>query len=255
MNPFAYLGKSILYVIETIGGLATLFFTCLRWTFKRPFRWRLVIEQMENIGVNSLPVVMLTGVFTGMVLAYQIVHAFDSFGAQTMTGMVVMFATTRELGPVLASIMVTARSGSAMAAEIGTMRVTEQIDALHALAIEPIQYLMVPRIIAGAIVMPMLNVVTILFSMLGAYFVSVYLLDVNSFQYTQNIVLYVDMADVLNGTFKAFIFGIILTLVGCYKGYTTKGGALGVGRATTESVVLSGALILCVDYIITSLTL
>jgi phospholipid/cholesterol/gamma-HCH transport system permease protein len=254
INPITLIGKTIIYVVDTFGGLGLMLMQTIRWTFRRPFRWRLVIFQMENIGVNSLSIIILTGIFTGMIFAYQMYYGFKPFGAESMTGMVVTLAMARELAPVLGSIMVTARSGSAMAAELGTMQVTEQIDAIQALAVEPMQYLVVPRVLAGALVMPFLCLITIVFSMLGSYFVAVILLGVGASAYNEAIIMYVKLGDVLNGMFKAFIFGIIFSLVGCYKGCNTSGGALGVGNATTDAVVLSCVLILCMDYVLTALT-
>jgi phospholipid/cholesterol/gamma-HCH transport system permease protein len=225
----------------------------MRWAVRPPYRKGIIIEQLHFIGVQSVPVVILTGAFTGMVFALQSYIGFSKFGAESMTGTVVALAMARELGPVLSSIMVTARVGSAMAAELGTMRVTEQIDALYALAVEPLQYLVAPRILATAIAMPLLNLIAVFFGVLGGYLVSVNLLDINATLFMRGILTYVEMSDIMNGTFKAWVFGVILSLVGCYKGFYARGGALGVGRATTESVVLSCILILLFDYILTSL--
>ncbi len=253
MNPFSFLGSFVLSVLNTLGGLFMMLWDTIRWAVRPPFRFRLIMEQMEFVGVNSIPVVMLTGMFTGMVFGYQCYFGFHKFGAEQMTGAVVALAMARELGPVLSSIMVTARCGSAMTAELGTMRVTEQIDALYALAVEPLQYLVAPRVIASLIVMPLLSFVTVVCGMIGGYIVVVNGLEVNSTMYIENMFLYISMDDFLNGTIKAVTFGLILSLVGCYKGIYARGGALGVGQATTQSVVLSCVLILLFDYVITAL--
>jgi phospholipid/cholesterol/gamma-HCH transport system permease protein len=252
MGIFSLLGAAVLGVIDTLGGLALMLANAVKWAFRPPFRLRLIIEQMASIGVGSLPVVIMTGIFTGMVLAYQVYSGFAEFGMEYMTGALVALALARELGPVLSAIMVTARSGSAMTAELGTMRVTEQIDALYALAVEPVQYLVVPRVIAGMLVMPLLNLVCVVFGMLGGYMVGVKVLGVNASLYMDYTIRMLGMDDMLNGTIKALTFGLILALVGCYKGFFTSGGALGVGRATTASVVVSCVLILLFDYILTA---
>ena len=253
MNPFRYLGIFLLNMLQTLGELSIMLYSSIRWALRPPFRLKLLIEHMEYIGVNSLPVVILTGMFTGMVFGYQCYFGFHQFGVEYMTGMVVALAMARELGPVLSSIMVTARCGSAMTAELGTMRVTEQIDALYALAVEPLQYLVAPRILASLIVMPILSFITVIFGIIGGYVVVVKWLGVNATVFMENISHYIGFDDYLHGTIKAVVFGLILSLVGCYKGYYAQGGALGVGQATTQSVVLSCVLILLFDYIITAL--
>ena len=239
-------------VLSTLGGLFIMLWSTVRWATRPPFRFKLVLEQVESIGVNSIPVVVMTGLFTGMVFGYQSYFGFHKFGLEHMTGVVVALAMARELGPVLSSIMVTARCGSAMTAELGTMSVTEQIDALYALAVEPLQYLVVPRVLASVIVMPLLNFITVICGIAGGCLVVIGILGVNSTLYMEKMALYVTLNDFLNGTTKAAVFGLILSIVGCYKGFYVKGGALGVGRATTQSVVLSCILILASDYIITA---
>jgi phospholipid/cholesterol/gamma-HCH transport system permease protein len=246
------LGRFVISGVTVTGGLFIMLWDSLRWGFRPPYRKGLIFEQLDFIGVQSIPIVILTGTFTGMVFAFQSYIGFAEFGAESMTGMVVALAMARELGPVLSSIMVTARVGSAMTAELGTMRVTEQIDALYALAVEPLQYLVTPRIVATMVAMPMLSLVTVFFGIIGGYVVSVNALGVNSELFVRGILTYVDMGDIMSGVVKAAVFGVILSVVGCYKGFFTSGGALGVGRATTESVVLSCILILFFDYILTA---
>ncbi|WP_022850022.1 MlaE family ABC transporter permease [Limisalsivibrio acetivorans] len=248
----AFIGKPILSFMRFNGEIALYFLETLRWTFRPPFRMRLFLKQIEFIGVNSLPVVILTGSFTGMVFAFQSYIGFNKFGAEYLVGVVVALGMARELGPVLSAIMVAARAGSAITAEIGTMVVTEQVDALRSMAVDPVQYLFVPRILAGLFVMPLLNAVAVLCGIIGGYFVSVRLLGVNETLYLDNMYRLVELSDFLNGMVKSFVFGGVVTLVGCYKGYTTTGGAEGVGRATTSSVVLSCVLILVFDYILTA---
>ncbi len=249
---FSFIGRPFLQLITGSGRIILLFFDAIKWLFIPPFRFRLFLRQIEFIGVNSLSVIILTSTFTGMVFAFQSYIGFHEFGAEYMVGTVVGLGMARELGPVLSSIMVAARAGSAITAEIGTMRVTEQIDALNSLAVEPVQYLIVPRIIAGIIVMPLLNVVAVFCGTVGGYFVGVEILGINRTLYLENMYRYVDLSDLYNGITKAVVFGLLLTLVGCYKGFYTSGGAQGVGKATTESVVLSCVLILVFDYILTA---
>ncbi|MBZ4672599.1 ABC transporter permease [Deferribacterales bacterium Es71-Z0220] len=246
------IGTPFANLIYGSGRMFLLFIETLIWAFKPPFRFKLLLKQVEFIGINSLSVVILTGTFTGMVFAFQSYIGFSKFGAEYMVGTVVALGMARELGPVLSAIMVAARAGSAITAELGTMRVTEQIDALYSLAVEPVQYLILPRIIAGLIVMPILNAVAVFCGTIGGYFVGVNILGINKTLYLQNMYRYVDVGDFYNGMIKALVFGLILTLVGSYKGFYTKGGAAGVGQATTESVVLSCVLILVFDYILTA---
>lgn len=225
----------------------------LVWTFIPPFRLRNLIKQMEFIGVKSLFIVVLTGVFSGMVLALQSYHGFRKFGGESLMGGIVALSLAREMGPVMTALMVNARAGSAIAAELGTMRVTEQIDALQMMAINPIQYLIVPRIWAGVLMLPLLTAINIIVGILGGYFVGVILLNINSGVFMNKMINMMDLEDLTQGMVKSLVFGLILTLIGCYKGYHTYGGAEGVGRATTEAVVISSVSILIGTYVITSL--
>jgi phospholipid/cholesterol/gamma-HCH transport system permease protein len=218
-----------------------------------PYRLKAVIKQMEFVGVKSIFVVVLTGIFAGGVLALQSHHGFRLFGAETLVGSTVALAMTRELGPVLTALMVNGRAGSAMAAELGTMRVTEQIDALYVMATNPVKYLIVPRVIAGVVMLPILTIVADFLGILGGYFVGVILLKINSGMFVANIVEMVDLEDIFHGLTKSIFFGLILTHIGCYKGFYTTGGAEGVGKSTTQAVVLSSVLILVSDYFLTSI--
>jgi phospholipid/cholesterol/gamma-HCH transport system permease protein len=213
----------------------------------------LFFRQMEFVGVNSLFVVLLTSLFTGMVLALQTYHAFRLFSAEGLVGATVALSMTRELGPVITALMVTGRAGSAIAAEIGTMRVTEQVDALAVMAISPVQYLVTPRVVAGLVMLPLLTVVSDFVGILGGYLVGVKMLGINGGIFMNRIYELVELSDIYNGLAKAAVFGVILALVGCYKGFYTSGGAEGVGRATTQAVVLASVLILASDYVLTSL--
>jgi phospholipid/cholesterol/gamma-HCH transport system permease protein len=253
INIFESVGFLVLNLLNETGRIVFFLLDSVKMTLKPPFRMNLLLKQIEFIGIKSLSVVILTGTFTGMVFAFQSYIGFHKFGAEHLVGTVVSLGMARELGPVLSSIMVTARAGSAITAEIGTMRVTEQIDALEALSVDPIQYLVTPRILAGIIVLPLLDIVSVFFGIGGGYLVSVGLLDINKTLYLQGIYDFVEMGDLFNGMIKATVFGFILTLIGSYKGYYTKGGAEGVGKATTGSVVLSCVLILIFDYILTAL--
>lgn len=250
---FEALGGYILRAIEEMGQILLILLSAITWAFRPPFRIRAIIKQMEFVGVNSLFVVILTGAFTGMVFTLQSYYGFSLFGAESMVGPTVALAMTRELGPVLTSLMVTGRAGSAMAAELGTMRVTEQIDALYVMAANPIKYLVVPRIIAGLVMLPILTVVANFVGVVGGYLVGVKLLGINAGLFIGKTVEIVDLADILNGLVKAGVFGVIMALIGCYKGFYTKGGAEGVGRATTEAVVMASVLILISDYIMTAI--
>lgn len=253
LNLIDQLGRGVIRYVEEMGKILLLFLSAISWMVRAPLKVRNVLKQMEFVGVKSIYVVVLTGLFTGMVLALQSYHGFRMFSAESMVGGMVALSMTRELGPVLTSIMVTARAGSAMAAELGSMRVTEQIDALAVMAANPIQHLIVPRIIAGVMMVPILTVISDFIGIAGGYFVGVELLGINQAAFFKNITKLVALNDLYNGLVKAAVFGLILSLVGCYKGFNTKGGAEGVGRATTEAVVLASISILIADYFLTAL--
>lgn len=247
------LGRTVLEYAEEMGRIVLLFASVLSWMFRRPFKSNLIFKQMEFVGNKSIFVVVLTGTFTGMVLCLQSYHGFKLFSAESMVGSIVALSMTRELGPVLTSLMVTARAGSAMAAELGTMRVTEQIDALSVMAANPVKHLIVPRVIAGVLMLPVLTIVADFTGIIGGYFVGVHLLHIPAGIFMKNITAIVDLNDIYNGLVKAAVFGLILSLIGCYKGFNTRGGAEGVGRATTQAVVLSSVTILVSDYFLTAI--
>ena len=247
------LGRSTLLYVEELGKIIVLFLSVLTWMFRRPFKARNIFKQMEFVGVKSTFVVVLTGAFTGMVLALQSYNGFRRFSAESMVGTAVALSMTRELGPVLTGLMVTARAGSAMAAELGTMRVTEQIDALYVMAANPIKHLIVPRVVASVIMVPFLTIISDFIGIAGGYLVGVGLLDINSGTFLRNITRHLVMGDIFNGLIKVAFFGLLLSLIGCYKGFNTRGGAEGVGRATTEAVVLASISILVSDYFLTAI--
>jgi len=240
-------------LVDSAGSMGVLIFDFLRWLPRRPWRWRNLLRQVEVVGVNSTFVVLLTGLFTGMVLALQSYNGFARFGAESLVGTVVALSVLRELGPVLSGLMVTARAGSLMAAELGTMRVTEQIDALYTMAVNPIHYLIVPRVVAAVLVVPMLVVLSDFIGIVGGYLVGVKLLGINSTLYINKTVQFVQVDDMINGLIKSAVFGLVLAVVSCHFGFRARGGAAGVGRATTQAVVYSSVLILVFDYILTSL--
>ena len=247
------IGFWVLKLLEESGRVMILFFKTLNLTFRPPFDLRSLLKQVEQVGVNSIPVVLITGAFTGMVLALQSYTGFKRFNAEAFVGTVVALSMTRELGPVLSGLMVSGRVGSAMAAELGTMQVTEQIDALYTLATNPIKYLIVPRFLASLIIMPVLTVFADAVGMLGGYIVSVYLLGSNPTIYVRRTYDYLDLEDIYIGLLKACVFGMIIAIVGCYQGFSAQGGAEGVGKATTRAVVMSSLLILIANYFITAL--
>lgn len=246
-------GRVFIALFEQTGLWFRMLWRTLLWTFRPPFEVGEWVRQMVRLGVDSIPVVFLTTMFTGMVLALQTFAGFQRVHAESFVGSVVALAMLRELSPVLVGLMVTGRVGSSMAAEIGTMRVTEQIDALEALATNPIQYLFVPRVIAGIVMMPFLVVLGDALGIGGGYLVAVKMMHANAVVYEQNSYQFLEMNDIWSGLVKASVFGLILTLTGCVRGYYTSGGAEGVGRATTNAVVSASLIILLSDFFLTKL--
>ncbi len=253
MNPLQPIGRVVLSFLAAVGRLTTFMLSALFHCLRPPYYPRIIIRQMIEIGYYSLPVVGLTGVFAGMVLALQSYTGFARFSAEGAIANVVVLSITRELGPVLAGLMVAGRIGASMAAETGTMRVTEQIDALTTLSTNPMKYLVAPRLIAGVTMMPFLVLIADVIGVFGGYIVAVYKLGFNPSIYLQNTWNFVELHDVLSGLVKAAVFGFIVTLMGCYHGYHSRGGAQGVGAATTNAVVSAAIMILCFDYILTEL--
>ncbi len=236
-----------------LGGFVVTLAQGLRALLSKPFRLRLIFKEMETIGVNSTFIILLTGLFTGAVLALQSGKAFRMLNAEGVTGAVTALSLLRELGPVMTALMVAARCGSAMAAQIGTMRVTQQIDALEVMAVDPVSYLVAPRIVSSLVMVPLLSVIFNLMGILGSYFVGVLLLEINEATFFDRIDAYIKTEDLWNGITKAAVFGIVIAVVGCRRGLLTQGGAEGVGRATTQAVVISSVSILVADYFLTAL--
>jgi phospholipid/cholesterol/gamma-HCH transport system permease protein len=253
MRPLQLIGHVVLEFLATVGRVVLFAGSGLSHCVRPPFYFRNLGRQLIEIGYYSLPVVGLTAIFTGMVLALQSYTGFSRFSAEGAVANVVVVSITRELGPVLAGLMVAGRIGAAMAAEIGTMRVTEQIDALSTLSTNPMKFMVAPRLIAGVAMLPLLVVVADIIGVFGGYLVAVYKLGFNPANYLQNTFDALQTEDVVSGLVKAAVFGLIVTLMGCYHGYTSRGGAQGVGAATTNAVVSSAILILCFDYILTEL--
>jgi phospholipid/cholesterol/gamma-HCH transport system permease protein len=247
------IGRVFISLFEQTGLWFRMLWRAMRWSIRRPYDVAEWFRQMVRLGVNSIPVVFLTAMFTGMVLALQTYIGFQRVHAENFVGSVVALAMLRELSPVLVGLMVTGRVGSSMAAEIGTMRVTEQIDALQALATEPVQYLFVPRIIAGIIMLPFLVILGDALGIYGGYLVTVKLLNANAVLYERNTFQFLQMKDLWSGVIKAAAFGLILTHTGCVRGYYTSGGAEGVGRATTNAVVSASLIILLSDFFLTKI--
>ena len=251
-NPLQAIGHGVLALFGAVGRLSLF---ALEATIAlregHPSTTRLLLRQMVEIGFYSLPVVGLTGLFAGMVLALQSYTGFSRFSAESTIPTVVVLSITRELGPVLAGLMVAGRVGAAMAAEIGTMRVTEQIDALTTLSTNPHKYLIVPRLVAGFLMLPFLVIVTDIIGVGGGYLVSVFKLGFNPDAYINNTLEYLEVMDVASGVVKAAVFGYLIALMGCYHGFYSKGGAQGVGKATTNAVVTGAILVLIFNYIIT----
>jgi phospholipid/cholesterol/gamma-HCH transport system permease protein len=241
----------VLAAFERIGHIAIFAGESLLLAIRPPFYLRLIGRQMIDVGYYSLPVVGMTAIFTGMVLVLQSYTGFTRFNAESAIPDIVVISLTRELGPVLAGLMVAGRIGAAMAAEIGTMRVTEQIDALSTLSTNPLKYLVVPRLIAGLISLPLLVIVADVIGVFGGYVIAVYKLDFNSTAYIRNTVNFLTTLDVVSGLVKAAAFGFIIALMGCYHGYHSRGGAQGVGAATTNAVVSASIMILVLNYFIT----
>ncbi len=249
------LGAPFYAFLEESGRLALLFWKAIKTIFIPPFRLKNIFKQMHEIGWRSLPVVLVTASFTGGVLALQSYSTFRRFHAESLMGTLVAFSMTRELGPVITGLIVAGRVGSAMAAELGTMRVTQQIDALITLAVDPVKYLIGPRFIACLLMLPCLTILADGIGIFGGYIVGVEILGVNPLVYIRSSFEYLEMNDVVSGLVKSGVFGVIIAMIGCFQGFYAAGGAEGVGQATTRAVVVSMMLILISDYFMTALLL
>jgi len=253
MPILAPIGRVFLNFLAATGRLSLFTVRATSHCVRPPVFGRLILRQMVEIGYYSLPVVGMTTIFTGMVLALQTNASFSTVNAEGATATIVVFAVTRELAPVLAGLMVAGRIGAAMAAEIGTMRVTEQIDALTTLSTNPFKYLIAPRLIAGTTMLPILVLVGDIIGVFGGYLIAIYQLDFNAANYLSQTWAKVETIGIVSGLVKAAVFGFIVALMGCYHGYHSRGGAQGVGAATTNAVVSASILILAANYVITAL--
>jgi phospholipid/cholesterol/gamma-HCH transport system permease protein len=245
------IGRFVQDMLEGFGRFCELLYRTALGAIRPPYDLKALRDQLVRVGVDSVPVVFLTTLFTGAVMALQTFNGFARFHAEAYVGSVVALSMLRELSPVLSGLMVTGRAGSAMAAELGTMRVTEQIDALVSLATDPVQYLFVPRVLAGIIVLPMLVILGNAMGIGGGYLVAVKILGANPVIYMDNTFQFLRMNDLWSGLVKAAVFGGLLSLIGCQRGFDTQGGAEGVGRSTTSAVVTGSLAILVSDFFLT----
>ena len=253
MAIFENLGRTSLGFVDYLGELGVLARESIHSLFTQRLRWRETIFQIYGIGIQSLPVVLLTGAFIGMVFAAQTYFQFHKVQMDTSTGPAVAIALSRELGPIITSLMIAGRVGAAMAAEIGTMQVTEQVDALRSLAVHPVDYLVVPRMIAISISLPILTAMAIAVGILSGYIVSIEMLGIDGAYFIHNMYKYTDQNDIYTGLIKVFIFSFLIIFISCHKGLTCVGGAEGVGKSTTEAVVNSSISILITNFFVTML--
>ncbi len=252
---WASIFRVLIGAVEQLGAHLLLLSNVVRWAIRRPYRPAVLLDAMVFIGVESLPIVLLISLFVGAVFALQLSSALRTFQAEAFTGATVGLALTRELAPVFTSIVIAARAGAGMATELGSMRITEQIDALATMAVNPLQYLIVPRVVAGTLMVPMLTMVFNCVGMVGAYIVAVNLQNVDRGVFIENARWLLDPNDLSQGIIKAVVFGCALTIIACQQGYNASGGAKGVGVATTRSVVGSFVTILVLDYFLTDIWL
>jgi phospholipid/cholesterol/gamma-HCH transport system permease protein len=248
-------GAPVYNFLDLIGGHLIMVARAFAWLPRRPFRGKNYLEAMEFIGFGSLPIVLLVGAFTGMVMSLQSVSAFRQFGLESFSGGTTGKAIALELGPVLTSLMLAGRAGAGIATEIGTMRITEQIDALESMAVNPHQFLILPRIVGAMIVTPILTLLFFVIGMGGAYFVAVLVEHVDQGQWVANLRDIVEAKDVLQGFLKGIVFGFLVSLVGCYQGYHATGGGRGVGMGTTRAVVIASVMTLVLDYFLSDILL
>lgn len=253
--PFDAIGRGVLTLFSEIGQAMLLCFSMAVWMVRPPYRVRLLIQQCEFIGVGSLFIVILTGVFSGLVFALQSSFAFAKFNAESLVGATVVISLCRELAPVLTGLMVTGRAGSAIATELGTMKTSEQIDALSTMAVSPVQYLVVPRVVAMTLMMPLLTMLFNFVGFLGAYVISIYQANINEGTFMGRIRTVVEFSDLAGGLLKSAVFGFAIAIIACHRGMNASGGSRGVGLAATGTVVTSSVTILILDYVLTSVLL
>ncbi|HJL17317.1 MAG TPA: ABC transporter permease [Sandaracinaceae bacterium LLY-WYZ-13_1] len=258
-EAFLEVGKSIMAVptaiLAEVGVMARLSYETFMWGIRPPYRFRLLVDMLEFLGVQSIFIVGLSGLFVGGVFSLQLVNGFRQFGAENQVGAVIGLALSRELAPVFSALMITSRAGSAMATEIASMRVTNQIDALTTMSVNPVQYLIVPRVLAATIATPIMALLAFLVGLSGAYLVGVELMGIDGGIFIQRVKWFVDTADVGQGLTKSAVFGAALTMIACRHGFYATGGAAGVGRATNRAVVQASVAILVLDYVLTAVIL
>jgi phospholipid/cholesterol/gamma-HCH transport system permease protein len=252
-SPFDWAGRTIIGFLEEVGNILSLFFQAVLWLLRPPYRFSIWFDAFEFVGIGSLFIVLLVGTFTGAVFALQSYDAFRTFHQEGLVGGVVGLSLVREMSPTMGSLMVAARAGSAMATELGTMRVTEQIDAMLTLSVNPNQYLVAPRIMASILMMPLLCMLFSVSGMFGCWVVAVELFGIDKGIFLVNLRSMIEPTDIFTGLVKATVFGGVLSTISCYKGYNASGGAKGVGTAGTEAVVFSFVSILVFDYFLTAL--
>lgn len=236
---------------QQLGEVGLLLIKALKNLFRKPWEKEIFLHQLEEIGVRSLPVVSLTAAFGGLVFGLQTYIGFHRYigpGSETYGGPIISVGLSKELIPILVGLMVSGRVGSAMAAEIGTMKITEQIDALFSLGADPLRYLVAPRILASLIMLPCLTIYGDIIGVAGGFFYNVYLMGVNRVLYIRNTLLYIELWDIITGLIKAAVFGVIIALIGCWQGLRAEGGAEGVGKATTRTVVIASILIVIINF-------
>jgi len=236
-----------------VGRFFVMLWRVLVWTVRPPYDWRELLRQIVRVGVDSVPVVLLTAMFTGMVMALQIFSVLERFNAEGYVGSIVGLSMVRELSAVLSALILAGRAGSAMGAELGSMRVSEQIDALEVMATDPIHYLVVPRVWAAVLTLPLLVVLADAVGIYGGYLVSVVLMGANPVVYMENTFQFMEVNDFTSGLIKSAVFGLLVAVIGCQKGFYTTGGAEGVGRSTTNAVVIASIAILIADFFLTKL--
>jgi len=252
-SVFSEILQSALDIAAELGRIVLMGWKVLVLSVTPPFRFDELLRQLDFIGVQSIALIVFTGSFTGMVSALQTYNGVSRFGAQSLVGATVALGLTRELGPVLSTLMIIARTVSSMAAELGTMRITQQIDALRSMAINPVHYLVVPRVVAMVLVLPMLTLFFSFAGMIGAYFMSLSQLGIDESTFMVSIKTYLSVQDITHGLIKSAVFGLVISLIGCNEGYNASPGARGVARATTAAVVTSSVTVLILDYVMTAI--
>jgi phospholipid/cholesterol/gamma-HCH transport system permease protein len=251
-NYIEELGRTILDMVDGLGSITLFAGRFFYWAVRRPFRFHLLFEQLFFIGNKSMTIILLTGIFTGMVFATQTYFGFKLINVDSLVGAIVAISLAKELAPVLTGLIVAGRAGSAMAAQIGSMKVTEQIDALEVMGINSIQYLAVPRIIATTIAMPMLSIIFLFIGNLGAYVVGTTTLMIDEAMFYSKLSEFMNVSDVMQGVIKAFVFGFVISVIGTYFGFQVEKGAVGVGRGTNLAVIWGMVSVLILDYFLTT---